>query len=208
MPVTREQKRPTKYEINENGGRPFSVTVSGKSITVSKNTESFVKKDGRYIYHAKSPKYLFSVQADEVWIGKRSPNGSYDGLTPSQADGNSILLKIGAKYMYIGHQIYEFSPVKGDTILKYYSNIGNSDVPYPYAIGKTHIYIMLENVAIEKSYFDMKKDIYEQHYYEHRIHMCLVGNPRSDICKDASVYQPKIEEWKAKTVKLPIKLLY
>ena len=203
-PVKKHIKR---YEIHDNGFRPFFVDVMGKIVAVSKNMDTFQKVDGKFVNIKNPPKNLYTVTADKVFIGKKSPNGGYDGLKPSEAEGNSILLQIGQKYMYIGHEICEFSPVKGDTIVKYYSNIGNSDVPYPYAVGKTHVYIMLDGVAIEKSYFDMKDDIYEQFYYDHRVHMCLVGNPKSDICKDKGVYGPKIAELKAKTVKLKMKVI-
>jgi hypothetical protein len=193
-----------KYEIHHNGSRPFFVEVTGKKVSVTKNMNTFKLVDGKFVDIEKPVKDLFTVNADEIFVGKKSPNGGYDGLTPSKAVGNSILLKVGDKYTYIGSEIYTFSPVKGDTILKYYSNIGNNDVPYPYAIGKTHVYIMLDKVAVEKSYFDMKDDIYEQFYYDHRIHMCLVGNPKSNLCKNKEEYTARIAEFNEKKMKLKI----
>jgi hypothetical protein len=203
-PVKKKIKR---YEIHDNGSRPFFVDVMGKIVTISKNMDTFKKVDGKFVDIKNPPKNLYTLTTDKVFIGKKSPNGGYDGLKPSEAEGNTILVQIGEKYTYIGHEIYEFLPVKGDTIVKYYSNIGNSDVPYPYAIGKTHVYIILDGVAIEKSYFDMSDDIYEQFYYDHRVRMCLVGNPKSDLCKDKDVYGPKIAELKEKTVKLKLKII-
>jgi hypothetical protein len=194
-----------RYEIHNNGGRPYFVDINGKTVSVNKNMNTFKLVKGEFVDIEKEPKHLFTVKADTIFIGKKSPKGGYHGLSPKEAEGNSILLSIGPKYMYIGHMIYEFSPVKGDTILKYYSDIGNNDVPYPYAVGKTHVYILLDNVAIEKSFFDMSQNIYEQHYYPHHIHMCLFGNPKSDLCKDKSVYEPRIKEWEDKTTKLKVK---
>lgn len=194
-----------RYKTHNNGGRPYFVDIDGKTVSVSKNMNTFKKVDGEFVDIEKEPKHLLTVKADTIFIGKKSPKGDYDGLRPKEAEGNSILLNIGPKYMYIGHMMYEFSPIKGDTIVSYYSNIGNNDVPYPYAIGKTHVYILLDNVAIEKSFFDMSQDIYDQHYYAHRVHMCLFGNPKSDLCKDKSVYEPRIKEWEDKTTKLKIK---
>ena len=46
----------------------------------------------------------------------------------------------------------------------FHSKIGNSGVDYPYAIGKTHVYLLLGKVALETSYFDLKEDIYDQYY--------------------------------------------
>jgi hypothetical protein len=141
-------------------------------------------------------------------VGKKSPTGGYDGLKPKDAEGNSILLKTGPTYVYIGDGIYQFQAIKGDTIEKYYSDIGNSDVPYPYAIGKTHVYIMLDKIAIDKSFFDMKGDIYQQYYTaETYIPMCLKGHGSSDICKDKPSAKERVAELKEKKVKLKTKLL-
>ena len=161
---TRKTKGKT-YEIHDNGGRPFYVTIKGKSICVEKNMDTVEYKDGKFREIQTPRKHLFDKTVDEIFIGKKSPTGGYDGLKPSEAEGNSLLLKKASKYMYIGSEIYEFEPVKGDTIENYYSDIGNSDVPYPYAVGKTHIYILLDKVAVEKSFFDMKHNIYEQYYF-------------------------------------------
>jgi hypothetical protein len=154
------------YEIHDNGGRPFFVTVDGKAVTVERSMDTYKLEDGHFVTIQKPRKHLFETKVDEIFIGKKSPTGGYNGLKPKEAEGNSILLLKGSKYIYIGSEIYEFTPVKGDIIEKYYSDIGNSDVPYPYAIGKDYIYIMLDKVAIEKSSFDLKKDIYKQYYFD------------------------------------------
>jgi len=190
------------YETHDNGSRPFNVEIQGKNVSVYKNMDGFELVDGEMIYIPKPPKHLFRIKADELFIGKKSPHGGYAGLQPSKATGNSILLKIGSNYMFIGHEIYEFSPIDGDSIIAYYSDIGNSDVPYPYAIGKTHIYIMLNRVAVEKSYFDMKQDIYEQFYYENNVKMCKHGYGDKSICKDKEFVKKRLNEFKHKTHKL------
>jgi hypothetical protein len=204
MAKTRKQPRTQIYEIHDNGGRPFIVHVTGKRVEVMKNMNTWsYPTDSLPVEHKNPPKHLFTVQADEVMIGKHSPNGDYDGLSAKEGDGNSILLKVGPKYIYIGDFIYEFAPVKGDTIIKYYSNIGNSDVPYPYAIGKTHVYIMIDKVAVEKSYFNMKGDIYEQHWYETYGERCSLTEP----CDDKATYEARVAEWKSKKVPLKVKVL-
>jgi len=154
-----------RYEIHDNGGRPFFVTVKGNLVTVEKNMDTFEQVNGKFVDIHKPLKQLFQKTVNKVFVGKKSPKGGYDGLKPSEAEGNSLLLQDGSKYIYIGSEIYQFTPMKGDTIEAYYSDIGNSDVPYPYAVGKTYIYIMLDKVAIEKSVFDMKKNIYQQYYF-------------------------------------------
>jgi hypothetical protein len=117
-------------------------------------------------------------------------------------------LQTGSKYVFIGHEIFTFTPVKGDTIEAYYSNIGNSDVPYPYAVGRTHIYIMLDKVAVENSFFDMKEDIYQQYYTaENYLPMCLKGHQSPEICKDKEAARQRIAELKQKKKKLKTKVL-
>ncbi len=165
------------YKIHDNGGRPFEVFVNGNQVTVMKNMDSFEKVDGKFIAVKNPPKELFSITTKEVFIGRKSPNGTYDGLKPSQAEGNSILLHVsGNKYRYIGDKIYDFT-TSGDKIVKYYSNVGHSDVPYPYAIGEKYIYIMHHAVMLPIEVFDMKGDIYDQYYKN------INGNIEKNIIK-------------------------
>ena len=194
---TRKNKGKT-YEIHDNGGRPFFVTVNGKKISVEKNMNTFKRIKGEFVDIENPPKHLFEKTVDQIFIGKKSPTGGYDGLKPSQAEGNSLLVRDGSKYIYIGHEIFEFEPIKGDIIEKYYSDIGNSDVPYPYAVGKTHVYIMLDKVAIDKSFFDMKRPIYAQ-YYE--------VNIQPSIMKDKQEAKERMKELQDKSSKLKAKIL-
>ena len=38
-----------------------------------------------------------------------------------------------------------------EIIIDYVSDVGNNDVPYPYAIGETNVYLMIENVYFPKN---------------------------------------------------------
>ena len=207
MSGTRKLKGKT-YEIHDNGGRPFFVTVKGKTISVEKNMDTYEEINGKFVDISKPRKLLFEKKVDEIFIGKKSPKGGYDGLKPKEAEGNSILVRVGSKYIYIGSEIYEFSPMKGDSIVAYFSDIGNSDVPYPYAVGKTHVYIMLDKVAVDKSFFDIKKDIYQQYYSGVTfLPMCLKGYDPKDTCKDKEQARVTIQDLKNKTRKLKSKVL-
>ena len=65
----------------------------------------------------------------------KSPlSGNYD----PKFDGNTILLLVNNYYIYISNNIQKFKI--NDEIIKYYSFVGNNDVPYPLAIGKKNIY--------------------------------------------------------------------
>jgi hypothetical protein len=84
-------------------------------------------------------------------------------------DGNSILLKISSnRYVFIGSEVYEFS-TDNDNITKYYSPVGNNDVPYPFAYGDKNIYFMLDRkfVSYNKAPILNNRDITDaySHYY-------------------------------------------
>lgn len=202
------------YKIHDNGGRPFSVEVDGKKVTVIQHKGHYVEDEkGNLQWVPEPPKKLFTKMVDEIFIGKKSPGGGYDGLKPSQAEGNSILVRKGNKYTYIGSEIFEFDPIKGDEIVQYYSDIGNSDVPYPYAVGKTHVYIMLEKTAVEKSYFDSMKDIYGEYWFETYARDCHLGVfvKEPPFCKEVKANpektKKKLRNLKQKTRKLKQKIL-
>jgi hypothetical protein len=77
----------------------------------------------------------------EIFIGK-SPLISMTKFSNGYGkyfDGNTILLLLNDNnYVYISNEIYKIKI--NDKIEKYYSFIGNNDVPYPMAIGKKNIY--------------------------------------------------------------------
>ena len=154
---TRKKKGVKTYEIHNNGARPFVVEDDGKVATVFKT--------------------VYAKGADSYTLGKQVVRQAYKKIFVGDNDlklsmyerkgwgkGNSILLQISAnKYMYIGHIIYTFESL--DTIQAYYSPIGNSDVPYPWAIGATHTYFMLDAVAVPSKFIDKnEKDAYQVYY--------------------------------------------
>ena len=49
-------------------------------------------------------------------------------------------------------------------MVTYMSPIGNNDVPYPYIIGKTHVYLLLDAAILPKEALDLKQDVYSQYY--------------------------------------------
>ena len=49
-------------------------------------------------------------------------------------------------------------------ISSYFSPVGNSDVPYPYAVGEHYTYFMLDKEMVPTEYLDVKKDGYAQFY--------------------------------------------
>ncbi len=195
------------YFTHDNGGRPFQVNVKGGGVEILKDSNKDLDKDpGPYLP-------LMTFKATKVLVGKKSPGGGYDGLSPKEAEGNSILLKLGpSRWAFVGHEIYEFTPIDGDTIVAFYSDIGNSDVPYPYAVGKTHTYFFLDRAAVENSFFKAGEGAYDQYYYEHRQSMRLRGYVRGAVAKfkkgEREEIQARIAEFKAKRRTVKSKTLH
>lgn len=70
-------------------------------------------------------------------------------------------------YIHIGSEIYEFqAPEKID---KYFSLVGNNDVPYPIALSKNYVYFMLEgdHNYVNRNRFSPKTNWYDAYaiYY-------------------------------------------
>jgi len=71
--------------------------------------------------------------------------------------GSSILICLKQnKYMFIGHEIFEFQTQKSDESIVFFSSpVGNNMVPYPFAVSSTNqIYLMLEKLYIKTEYYD------------------------------------------------------
>jgi hypothetical protein len=86
-----------------------------------------------------------------------------------QFHGNSILIESTImdneiQYIFVGDCVKAFNIPKSDRIQIYSSPIGNSGVPYPYAIGKKNTYFLLDNVFVPNKYLDLSKDAYVQFY--------------------------------------------
>lgn len=163
-----------KYYIHDNGGRPFMVNIS----KINKNVEVYKQNKNNNSYDKK----VFGTHYKKLFLGNDPNNYS------KQTNGNSILLKISDYfYVYIGSMIYMFK-TKEDEILRYVSPVGNSDVPYPYAVSKTKTYLMLDYKILNNSDLDMKKDPYSQYYRYHNL----------DISLKQGFYNKNEEEKKAK----------
>lgn len=148
-----------RYEIHDNGGVPFVVFVSGNTATIIDNVYN-EETDSRSL-----GKELLKVSFKQCWPGGNDEKLKMYGPKKAADKGNSILLDLRkGMYMFIGQMVYTFEVEKGDEIQNYYSPIGNNDVPYPYAIGKTHTYLMIENVSVANDLLTKGVDPYK-HYY-------------------------------------------
>ena len=164
MPAkTRKVGRVHTYKIHDNGGRPFTVTVNERQKKLSIVEHPYDFKTWQELPQKHFKDYAFK----QIWIGDDIFHFGRDtgaGWDPKWK-GNSILAQLSAnRFLEIGREIFEFTLIPGDSPVAYSSYVGNSDVPYPYLVGKTHTYLMIEDVVIPNEVLDLKKDAYEQYY--------------------------------------------
>lgn len=161
-----------KYIVHDNGGSPFMVwKKSGSTVGIYKKSQKY---------------YDLEWEAQEkVWknIDNRTklythlikqyknvknvfPGRDYSGYAEH---GNSVLIELpGNRYVYVGWNIYEFT--SQEPILKYYSYLGNNDVPYPVALSKNYAFFMLDKVYVARNEFPKGIDWADAYgaFYGHR----------------------------------------
>ena len=136
------------YYTHDNGGRPFKVVIDPKirMINVFKNSDP--KNYETYDLN------IYTNTYEKIFIGKSEENKMtlFSGGIGESFDGNSILcLLANRKYLYIGERIFTFDIIGSDQnkIIKYISDVGNNDVPYPYAIdAENNIYFLIESIVL------------------------------------------------------------
>lgn len=87
------------------------------------------------------------IKFKKVYIGKSPVNRLTlkSGCSGSDFNGNSILLQIRKrKYIFIGHQVFEF--YSESKIKIFCSPMGRGEIPYPFAITKTNIFFLFRDL--------------------------------------------------------------
>jgi hypothetical protein len=134
--------RPRTYLMHYNGGRPFKVVVSPQRIDV------FARPRGQSVDAEHSVRVLTISKFQGYWWGKDT--------TGSGWHHSSLLIKENDfDYVFVGGEVYRFSPE--ETIVDFFSPMGNSDVPYPVAYGDKRVYFMLEKRSLPMSLIDMSE---------------------------------------------------
>ncbi len=194
--IKKIQKNCKTYLTHDNGGRPFLVyvckaqrTIAGKAQRTldGKASRTPAGKDKVDIYKEMEDKFYIhesdyngntnwmyidlikSYQPQKIFIGKSPLNDmtEFSGGHGPDFDGNSILLEISKnKYVFLGESIKIFN--SKNKIKEYVSPVGNSDVPYPYAVDENgEYYLMIENVVVENVPDKYKDDPYVYYYGHH-----------------------------------------
>jgi len=150
------------YEILDNRATPFLVFDYGDHVDV------YNQKYNEASNHYEIQGRIMQAKYINIFVGDNDLKFKEYDLKKGEGRGNTILLQTGKnKYIYIGDGIRSFTTKNGDVIKKYYSPVGNNEVPYPYAVGDKYVYFMLHNVLQPVEDFDLKKDAYMQYYGWH-----------------------------------------
>ena len=131
-----------KYLIHDNGGRPFLVIISTKDVSIFKLPKG-VEEDEDTSKNDYTELVKEYKNVKKVFIGKSvkpKDDTAYYAAYGKEFDGNTILIEIKDKrYCLVAEKIVEFSTK--DSIEKFESPVGNSDVPYPLAYGSQNVYV-------------------------------------------------------------------
>lgn len=149
-----------QYKILDNGSNPFICEISKTKVEVYR--QKIKEEDGVEDYYV--DKKILEIPYINVFIGDNLLNDKYSEKK-GKYKGNSILIEIKkGEYIYVGHEVYKFETHEKEDIKRYYSPVGNSGVPYPYAVGDNNTYFMLDKKSISNELLDLKKDAYGQFY--------------------------------------------
>jgi hypothetical protein len=160
--------------IHDNGARPFQVIIQARTATFA-------------VYGCTYNDISNGCHYDEVVISPTAYMRAWVGADPAEKRfyGNSVLMQLSDKlYMQIGYKIETFEP--GERILKFASPVGPSNVPYPYAIGERHNFLILEHVVIPNELLVNGQDPYQFYY---RNTSPSYGSPSTKV---ARAYKAKV----------------
>jgi hypothetical protein len=151
------------YTMLDNGSSPFVADASPSRIEIYRQT---FKEDGGVKSYTRDKKVV-DTPYTKLFVGDNDLRLGRDTGIASKGTypGNSILIQTGkGKYIFAGHEIFSLETVGGEDIKAYYSPVGNSAVPYPYAVGENYTYFMLDKDTLPNELLDLKKDAYPQYY--------------------------------------------
>jgi hypothetical protein len=145
------------YATHDNGGRPFVVYVDRRaaSVFVYRIPDDYYVPAPVYEMYELYTQRVFKAPFRRVWVGKSARNSvtRVGGGYGKAFDGNTVLVEeatdadpgagtdVKRSYVLIGASVHRFTT--STPIVTYVSNVGNNDVPYPYAVdsdGATYLF--------------------------------------------------------------------
>lgn len=141
-------RKTEKFRTHDNFARPFQIEITDKK-NVRISTHDAPDSDHYSLFLELEPQRIF-IGIDE----------------DKNFRGNSVLLQLETNiYMHIGANIFIWE--SESPIVDYYSTVGNSDVPYPWAIDDAgRCYLMIEYIEVLASKADHRGafDAYSNYY--------------------------------------------
>jgi len=149
-----------RYKIVDNGSTPFVVETSGNQMKV---WNTVLGEDDM------PSKLIMDFKYDELFVGDKS--------RPAKRYGTTLLVKDEYSYILISRVIIRFWPF--DIIEEFYAPIFGFQIPYPYAISETNVYLYENSriICLPKSKFDFTKDVYNQYYGINDFTEPMTGTP-------------------------------
>lgn len=152
---TRKRKQPAgQYLINDNGNKPFQVTLySNKLVEIKKGSRN---DSDDYDDNRKYNQLVMRGKVKQWYIGE-SPCElalipGYD--CGSETLGNSILFHVNkSRYIFVGKEIYEFTLEPNDIVEGFYSTISLNSISYPVLLGTNNVYFMLDKQFVARRLF-------------------------------------------------------
>ncbi len=133
---------------------------------MNKKTKTFT---GITHYNGDRPFIVHRYKNGQVIIYERCSHKISISKIFKGEDNSSILLKLKPKlYCFIGGKMYYFK--SDESIIRFSSPIGNSDVPYSFAETKSYYYLFLEKLYFEKTKsMESNFDPYTYYYDNYKI---------------------------------------
>jgi hypothetical protein len=153
--------------VVDNGDRPFGVQLShvgrGSGIARIGHRRNRGEEMVGMRDNGRSYRLWREIAYEGAWVGRdpcerlplrmRCPRSWWHG-------GNAVLLQTGqGQFTFIGDTIFAFMTQPADTIVEFWSPMGDSAVPYSYAVGKTHTYLLVvQKVVTNKALQAWRRD--------------------------------------------------
>jgi hypothetical protein len=146
-PVSAVGSSHKKYVVHDNGSRPFMVGYDKTHVSVFKLIQGVDEEEFQSL-PLKSQLAMYSVRVLKPTAYVKAFVGKDPTMKGASFDGNSMLFDLGKnKYLFVGDKVCTMRPVS--PIKEFVSPIGNSDVPYPYAVDDAgRSYLMNEGVVV------------------------------------------------------------
>ena len=179
------------YLTHDNGGRAFRVCYNGQSFWA-------FKKRGPGLDASADAVAVKPTRYARVFVGRSPLNAmtKFSGGHGPRFDGNSMLFELpratasgasgasGARrYVFVGTCVLAFGT--RSPIVSFVSPVGNSDVPYPYAVDRSGVvYLLIEGVTLMPAGKDKGAPVYAEdpygYYYRHGLLTPDLGRVGSD----------------------------